>query len=336
MLEKPHITDEELIDSLQKNFNVNVRAIEFLPIGYDAQAGVYRVDTDEKPYFLKVKKGRFRESSFKVPHFLKSVGIEQIVAPIPNREQSLWTQSGDFKLILYPFVDGDNGMDVGLSDDQWRVFGAILEQIHAIDIPPDIAKITRREDFVPIHGQSVRDLDAYIQETTFDNLHQQNLVAFWQERRDEILKILARAEELGQQLQQEKLDFVLCHSDIHIANTLIDRDGNVQIIDWDEVCIAPKERDLMFIEGASAGGSLRVPEHQTAIFLEVYQPKSINRTAMAYYRYEWVVQEIGEFGNSILHQELTDESRAIFVQDFKSCFAVDGVVEAAYEEEHKL
>lgn len=43
------------------------------------------------------------------------------------------------------------------------------------------------------------------------------------------------------------LDFVLCHADFHDANLLIDPTGRLFIVDWDEIILAPKERDLVFV-----------------------------------------------------------------------------------------
>ncbi len=64
-----------------------------------------------------------------------------------------------------------------------------------------------------------------------------------------IRTLVDRAETLGKNLQEQPSKFMLCHSDIHAGNVLMDRNNMIYIVDWDEPMMAPKERDLMFIGG---------------------------------------------------------------------------------------
>lgn len=64
-----------------------------------------------------------------------------------------------------------------------------------------------------------------------------------------IRRLVDRAEQLGQKLQGQTHKFVLCHSDIHGGNVLIEGNDSIYIVDWDDPIKAPKERDLMFIGG---------------------------------------------------------------------------------------
>jgi aminoglycoside phosphotransferase (APT) family kinase protein len=79
------------------------------------------------------------------------------------------------------------------------------------------------------------------------------LVAFLKEQYDEILDLVRRAHRLAPALQARSPEYVLCHSDIHAGNILIDTSGVLYIVDWDDPILAPKERDLMFIGGGVCG-----------------------------------------------------------------------------------
>ena len=37
----------------------------------------------------------------------------------------------DYALVLYPFISGETGMKLGMSERQWTDFGATLRQIHS-------------------------------------------------------------------------------------------------------------------------------------------------------------------------------------------------------------
>ena len=125
--------------------------LEFLPIGYDTSAWVYRTGADDgETYFLKVRKGPVDAISLAVPRSLKEAGATQVVAPIPARGgEKPWGTIDDFALILYPFIPGRTAMDLGLSDPQWIEYGAILRAIHGTRLPDDVQRQVPRESFVP-------------------------------------------------------------------------------------------------------------------------------------------------------------------------------------------
>jgi spectinomycin phosphotransferase len=68
-------------------------------------------------------------------------------------------------------------------------------------------------------------------------------------RAEEIHYLMRKANQLSSELQAQEPEFVLCHSDIHADNLLIDPTGRLYIVDWDNPILAPKERDLMFVGG---------------------------------------------------------------------------------------
>jgi len=78
------------------------------------------------------------------------------------------------------------------------------------------------------------------------------LIAFIKKHSMTIHRLVDRAEQLGKQIQDHTQKFVLCHSDIHGGNVLMDGNDIIYIVDWDDPIMAPKERDLMFIGGGIA------------------------------------------------------------------------------------
>ncbi len=339
MLEKPRLQDEKIITCLHDSYGLSTTAIEFLPLGYDSYAGVYRVDADDgRSYFLKVRQDAVYKPGVGIPRYLKSQGIEQIVAPLPTTSGALWETVDDFALILYPFVEGKNGMDVGLSDSQWIEFGAALNQIHAVRLPSELMGQVRKENFVPNPKWSgiVRRLQAEIPEKEYDNPVEKDLAAFWREKHEEIDKIINRAEALGWLLKNKSMDFVLCHSDIHTANLLITPEGGLFIVDWDQPVFAPREQDLMFVAGGpESGWGIKAKEEE--LFFRGYGKTEVDSLALAYYRYARIVEDIGDFGELVfLTDGIGDETKQDSVQWFRYMFEPGNVVEAAHRLEHVL
>src|SRR5512134_705493 len=111
MLEKPAIPDELILSCLRDEYNLYDTRLTFLPIGADLNTVVYCVDTDDHTsFFLKLRKG-FEELIVTVPIFLKSQGIQEVIPPFETRSKRHWANFGDYKMILYPFVEGRDGFE---------------------------------------------------------------------------------------------------------------------------------------------------------------------------------------------------------------------------------
>lgn len=120
MLIKPNLKDEEIIACLQNAYGLTVEKITFLPLGADFNTAIYRViTTDGTDHFLKLRSGKFLEASVSVPKCLADLGIKQVIPPLETKTGQLWTSLASFKAILYPYVEGRNGVDTKLSGDQW-------------------------------------------------------------------------------------------------------------------------------------------------------------------------------------------------------------------------
>jgi spectinomycin phosphotransferase len=333
MLEKLPLDDELLVAALRDDYGVRAASIAFLPIGYDAYAGVYRVQAEDGTlYFLKAKRNAFSKPILRVPRALRDQGIRQVVAPLPTRTGDVSVEIGEFTLLLYPFIEGEGYWGMPLSDAQWMEFGAVLKAIHASRLPAELLEQLPRETFVPnpSGADAFRQIHSEVLHREYTNPHEQELATFWRERHDEIGRILERAETLGRRLQSRPAEFVLCHSDIHLGNLMIDGEGNLFVVDWDQPMLAPKERDLLFVLASTEDkGAIETREGQ--LFFQGYGETEIDWLTLAYYRYDWAVQDIGSFGEStFLMDEVGDETKQTSAKWFRSLFAPGSTVEMAY------
>jgi spectinomycin phosphotransferase len=334
MKDKPQVSDDTLIEMLKSSYGIPVSKLEFLPLGYDAMAAVYRVETQNEAYFLKLKRTEITQASLRVPRYLKSKGIEQIVAPLETKTGALSIETESFTLILYPFIEGDTGMKLGLSDKQWLEYGQILRAMHNTEIPDELAAIMRKENFVPKNPDLLNEvlMRGALQET-YQYPCQLKLALFIRERMEEIRNFKAHGAYLGRMLQKEVLPFGFAHADIHTANIMVSTDGKLHLVDWDDVMIAPKERDLMFLTGNSIDGRTK---QQEALFFEGYGETEVNKLAMAYYRYDWGVQDMGEFGREVFFLDFfSEEAKAHSAEMFIWLFSADNTIDAAYEAERR-
>ncbi len=330
MLEKPNLSDDKIQTNLHIFWGIEVQQLEFLPIGNDSSAWVYRVETDKEHYFLKIRKGIPHPAVVNAPHYLKHKGIQNVVAPITTLAGDLYRPVEEFVLILYDWIHGTSAWDITLSDAQWQTWGAIMRQIHDTHISDTLSTLVQHETFSSKWTTVVNKVNQWVSTQSFDNPIQQQTADYWNKQQVTIDKCCKRLSEIGQQLTQQSLQFALCHADIHQANIMIDEQGKIHIVDWDEVIIAPKERDLMFfVEDGHA-------KHIVDAFLQGYGKTEVNQLAIAYYRYDWVVQEFGDNAERIfLNDNLSRTEKQFALDEFIRLFSAGDVVETAFKADEK-
>jgi spectinomycin phosphotransferase len=323
------LSDVLLLEALRDEYARAVTALTFLPLGHDSSAWVYRVEAaDGPPLFLKVRAGITNPASLIVPRFLRDCGVARVVAPIPTRAGAVWAEAAGYALILYPFIAGATGMQQGLTPQQWREYGAALRDIHATPIPPELAGQLHRETFRPAGADTIRRLDAMLDDWPLAEPSAQALAAFWRERRSEIHALFEQGVALGQRLEQAPPPSLLCHADIHTNNVLVDPAGQIWIVDWDETMLAPRERDLMFVIGGISAKF--VGPQEEAWFAEGYGPIAVDPVALAYYRYAWALGDIGAFAAEVvLRPDLGTVTKQAAVRSFVGLFAPGEIVAIA-------
>jgi spectinomycin phosphotransferase len=332
MLEPPDISRDELTERLVVAYGLVADDVEFLPIGNDSRAWVYRVTVGDGTRFLKVRSGMVDRSTLVVPRFLADSGIEHLVAPIPTFPGALSDVGDRFTFILYPFVSGRNGGEAGLSNGQWTELGAVLRRIHETRPTGSVRNVVRHERFLPAQAGLVRTIWASIDRGAVADRFQRALSDVWRSRREEIGRIVARAEELGSRARERGLEQVICHGDIHPWNVLVAPSGGFVIVDWDETGLAPRERDLMFVHGGVGG-----LEPDAASFYAGYGEVDVDTVTLAYYRYDWVVQELADYAKRVfLTPDAGERTRAEAVASAALLFDPGEVVEAAYRSEDAI
>lgn len=330
MLTPPDLADAHIAACLHDSYEKTVARATFLPIGADLNTAVYRVDTtDGTPYFLKLRRGDFDQIAVAVPAFLHhNQGITAIMAPLPAANGQLSVRSEGFDWMLFPFIEGANGFDQALEDNQWITFGAAMSALHTATLPAEWLQRIPQERYDPHWRTLVTMLDAQVDQPTFDDPIARECATLWQRKRREIRTLVARAEQLAHVLRQRELPFVVCHGDIHSWNVLCDTDGGFHIVDWDTLIRAPKERDLMFI--GSGIGAIWNTAREEALFYQGYGAPCIDRAALSYYRYERIVTDIAVTGEQIFGVQGSADDRAEGLHQISSQFLPNSEIEHAH------
>ncbi len=337
MLERPAIDDETLIGGLRERFGLPVDRLAFVALGNDSGAWTYRADSGTGAWFVKVLRDP-RTAGILVPRFLRAHGLTEVVAARQTLDGEPWAELGVWHILVYPFVDAASAMRVGLGDDGWRRLGAFAARLHALPLPRDLAAIVPREDFRPRSNDLARRVAAHVAAVVSEggpDLDEtaRRVVDMWPRHRPVIAHLVDRSEALGQRIRDREADagssrFVTCHADLHANNVLVAADGGLAIIDWDEVMLAPPERDLMFVRGSVVAG--RVTDAQATAFETGYGSGEADPLLIAWYRIDWAVQDLADFARRVLFDpDAGAETRGYSLDLFASNFEPGGQVESA-------
>jgi spectinomycin phosphotransferase len=333
MLEPPALSEALIIASLWDEYALRAQRLTFLPLGADVNTAVYRVEVDEAEYFLKLRKGDFDEISVAVPHFLHQQGLGTIIAPLATRSGQLWGLLDDYRIILYPFVDGQDGYERSLSPGQWPNFGSTMRAIHDAGLPPELRRRIPSEDFSAHWRERVRAFQSQVEggaQVELNDPIAAQLVAFMRGHSAEINHLVEHTEQLAALMHSRARPWVLCHGDVHPGNLLLPTadPSALFIVDWDNPIYAQRERDLALVGGTSAWRRAE----DVALFSQGYHsveagPQAemdpqveIDPTALRYYRCERIVVDIAEFCPQMLATTQGGEDRAESYRYFTGIF----------------
>jgi len=325
MLDDPGLDPAELAAALRSGWSVDASAFTFIP-GYDMRSATYAVAATGTRAFLKVRFGPATDAPLEVPRALLDAGITDVLAPLRTLTSGLWHPMGECTLALYPFVSGRNAVRAGMTADQWRAFGSTLRAVHDSALGERFADRLPVETFALASAVVVRGVLERAKGRSMVSPAGERLGTFLRGRAGRISAMIGRAEDLGNGLRGREFEQVLCHADVHAANLLVADNGRVFIVDWDGPMLAPRERDLLFVVGSRIARD--VEPHEEAWFFEGYGEVPVNPDAIVYYRYERILEDIGEIGISVFGDGGASEaSRESEVSLAESFFGPGGIVE---------
>jgi spectinomycin phosphotransferase len=323
MLKNKNKHEKRLQACLHDQYGLSLVTLELLPLGKDFDAAVYRVVSEQgTAYFLKVTSRSLYEPACLVPRYLHDQGITSVVAPLPTKSNTLWTRLDDWTVIVYPFISGECSL-TGMTNEQWKEVGAIFKRIHQVRPEPEGFSSLHKETFDPTtYTHWVRTFETqHLSSLMNGSASQLALHASWVAHQSTIHTAMAHLQKLAEVLRSRTFPYVICHADLHARNLIREPAGHVFVIDWDEVMLAPKERDFIFI---------RRP--QAAAFWQGYGAVEIDWTALAYYLWERVVQDMIYYAQNVcFRDDWTEETRAEVAQMFHVNLSEGANLNAAYE-----
>ena len=290
----------ELLQHLRASYAIPLRSITFFPEGEDSYGYIAVSETGEK-YFAKASTS-VPETCLQYASLLRHQGnISGVVAPLEASDGTLSIPWHDFRVSLFPFIEGKSRWDLwkigkDFTDAALRQTATLLATIHLCTEEIDTRHLTTAKYDLPLRNELYGVLEAAAKKAPSQNPYQKQLLEALTKHRSQIFATLERYDELGRSAAASQTAFVITHGDPTPGNLILDTENRLHLIDWDGICLGPPEKDLVSFTG-----------ERFEVVLERYlrerqKDVSLHADIFGFYIYEWTLNEIRDYSTKILYK----------------------------------
>jgi Ser/Thr protein kinase RdoA (MazF antagonist) len=227
MLVEPAVDRSSLVSAVHQYYGLTVTSLDFVPVGWGTAGYVLRVGDSQ--YFLKLWPREAPGALARLPivRELHRHGL-RVPHPLATTDDQLWIRLPAGVIALFPFL-------AGTTPPEWPIWprpvleevGRTIAQLHAIPLD-----LPFREEF-----------EVEVREQLLPYAHSPVLRAY----SGELPRQLDRLDSLQAAVSASPGEFVVTHTDLNGDNLLVDEAGQVSVLDWDDVRLAPPEYDLSLL-----------------------------------------------------------------------------------------
>lgn len=297
-----------LTNLIRDNWGFVVNSITDAPRQFVAKT--YFVNTDHGKFFCKViDKKLFIPAVIKSLPTLKEIhylGLDRINFPIPTVTNELFAIHDGSLVVLFNYIDAPQSYEYDNAE-----LGKLLAEIHKLS--QKVKAETQNETFMFKHADIFEERLASLAQLESIGVAEQSASKLLQRSYDNLITLYKIFQNLALTCQKNCWQMVLTHGDVP-GNILVKSPDDFYIVDWDDILLAPAERDLWFLIDKDD-------------FLEGYKIGRndfvVNEVAAQYYllsRYfndlvEYWAEIFGESGEAHKESNFNEMKRELFEED---------------------
>lgn len=290
---------------LYNEYGIQVQSLQEIPSGWSASA--WKIHADCGSYFLKVydkHKPSTKSWVARIDSYMPVVlWLHENTELQTKMTAPILTRSGDYKkedtallYMVFPFIEGSTLCSEKLKPSQVLEIAQIISELHfyGAEIP------------VPVNSL-IETFDVSFCMTLADRLKNIHNSVYLKEMLMPYISVLNQMiealQEMAALLQNSKIQYSLCHTDIHGWNLI--QSKNLILIDWEGLKLASVEADLFsFTESFFFDYAW---EDFMAIYRAAHKGYQVNTDAMQFYRLRRRLEDIHEFVESILFDDFSQD-----------------------------
>ncbi len=302
--------DQILVNILQQEYGLQVERLTYLKQAWVAHC--YAVDCGGGArFFLKFyeqeRQARFYardvEYYLSMSHQLHHKQLLPDVAhPVPTWNGQLALSFDDHLLILFPWIEGRTIGFVRFEDGILARVATLVGRLHESTPQIEWPDPPRERFGLPFEENLCRGLQELEGVTSADTAGRQGLRELLLPCRDEVLGLLDRLRELQALVRSQAHEMVVCHTDLHGGNLMVDECDRLHIVDWESSLLAPPEHDLHFFAWDERFWDLFLPRYE-----EAYRPVRLDGATFGFYYYRRNLEDLAEWVVRILYENDNEE-----------------------------
>lgn len=228
-----------LSQALHDNYGFQTASITVGPRQFVAETFVVRRASGQR-YFCKVI-----DKPLFIPKIMASLpalrqmheaGFTRINHPIETVDGSLWVLVDDELVVLYNYIDAPQSYDY-----EPRELGRLIGKLHSLS--SQISTGINRENFTFAYQAEFEKLYHQVLQGQHVDEVLIALQAILRDREPEIATYFEVLNEVISACHGRSFELVVTHGDAG-GNVLVKAPDDIYIVDWDEILLAPRERDL--------------------------------------------------------------------------------------------
>ncbi|MCK4314473.1 MAG: hypothetical protein KAX24_01760 [Anaerolineae bacterium] len=230
MKTEPTIDKTALIETVRREYGLRIESLDFSPTGWVAYCYVANCAGGER-YFLKLcgDSGQIplatSDLNFYLPLTYQLCSeriLPHIACPVKTRAGQFTVRFENHLLILFDFIEGKTvGFD-GLSDNILVKLARLVGILHKSTSQIEIEHPFYERFDIAFENDLVDSLDVLAGITSGDRNGKQELRNLLLPRKDEILGHLHRLKALQALAKGTGKEMVVCHTDLHGENLMMD------------------------------------------------------------------------------------------------------------------
>jgi spectinomycin phosphotransferase len=310
MQSEPAIHNSLVLDAIRQAYGLPVEHITFLTTGWVSYC--YRAETlAGESYLLKLYDESLpaplvagsRDFYLPLTHQLCTRQLlPQIACPVRARDGSFAVSVGPYLMILFHFIEGEPVGFGNITDEILVKLAGLVGRLHKITRDLELVNPLVEGFEIAFEDMLPTGLEALANLGPGGRAGRRGFQELLLPRRSEIRGYLDRLKGLQGVMRARAREMVVCHTDLHGGNLLVDRGGNLYILDWEGAMLAPPEQDLFFFAGEDTFWDLFWPNYERE-----FGPAQLDVDTLGFYFYRRGLEDLAEWLQRLLYADQDDE-----------------------------
>ncbi len=228
----------QLTDLLAIQYGLTLRRLEAAPRGWTGETFVATDSSGWRCFVKAYRPDRLPPdaiAALSVLHEMHRRGFRRATRPIATTAGTLRAAWRDRVVVLFDYIDGTPTTSFDAAE-----VGRLVAEVH--DLTTALTTPIVRETFASPYAADLQRVLADVSAAAERDEITHGLRTFVIERRDEHERDWATFDEVRARCQAAAFDLVVTHGDVQ-WNVMAGADGTLSLVDWDELLLAPAERD---------------------------------------------------------------------------------------------